>query len=395
VRFRSVAPYLALAAALAGVWPILWPPGPNLGDHFLLWNVGRMVIEGRSPYDPVAWADAAARFPGPVVEDAAVNVIPNLQGTGTIWAYPPWTALLFAPFGALPVGLGTSALHLAYVLAGIAASVAFARSFAWRARTTYAVALAISATFQPFVMGTRAGQFGAFILLGIALAFRGLAGGAGTRSAGALLCSVKPHLFGVFAPVFIVVLVRVRGARQLVMPAAVVTVVAATTLLRYPDAIPAMARGVAERTAAVGLFATTWAVVRELTGGVDGLVVAILIGAAILASIVAVGRADPELRLPLALACSLALSLVVSPYVQSYDDIVLLPGAFVALYAAERAAPPVRSALAVATIVVAAIAPWLAILTQMLSGTQAASGALPFLFVALLLAASFARPRPA
>ncbi len=392
MTFRAVAPYVVLAAALAAVWPVLWPVGPHLGDHFLFWSAGRLVIEGRSPYDPAAWADLSARYPGPLVEDVAVNVIPNLYGTVTIWAYSPSTALLFVPFGALPVGPGTSALHLAYVLAGVAGSVILARLVPWRSRTSYAVALAMSAAFQPFVMGTRAGQFGGFILLGIALAVRGLVGGTGARTAGSLLCSIKPHLLGAFAPVFVVELARVRGARALVIPAASLAGLAAATLIRYPDALPTIAVGVGERVAALDLFATTWALAKALTGEVDQRLVAMLIGAALVASIAAVRLADRDLRAMIALACSLALSLVVSPHVESYDDIVLLPGAFVALHAAERAAPPVRSALAGATIVVAVVTPWLAILAQMLSGTQASSGALPFLFIALLLAAARARP---
>jgi hypothetical protein len=395
VRLRALAPYVALAAVLAAVWPVLSPPGPILGDHFVFWAVGRMVLEGRSPYDLAAWADLSARYPDPVVDGVAMNVIPDLYGTVTIWPYPPWTALVFVPFGALPIGLGTSALHFAYVLAGVAASVILARLLPWRSRASYAMALAISAAFQPFVMGTRGGQFGAFILLGLALAARGLVGGASARTVGSLLCSIKPHLLGAFAPVFVVGLARSRGMRALVIPAAALIAIASATLLRYPEALSTIVEGAGERVATADLFATTWAVSKAVTGEVDQLVVAGLIGTALLASIAAIRLAHTELRAPLALACSLALSLVVSPHVESYDDIVLLPAAFVALHAAERAARPVRPALAGATIVMAMVIPWLAILAQMLSGTQAASGALPFVFIALLVAAALARPQVA
>jgi len=368
------------------MWPVLWPAGPNLGDHFVFWSAGRMVLEGRSPYDPTSWSLAAARFPDAVIEGAAVNVIPNWLGTR--WNYPPWTALLFVPFGAMPVAIGTFALHLAYIVAGAAAALLLAAQFPWRSRATYALALAIFGTYQPFVMGTRGGHFGSFILLGVALAFRGSLRSGASLPIGAVLAAAKPHIVSAFALAVAGRLIGLRRKRALAAAALAVASVALATFARYPEALLTIPAGVAERIGDAERFSSTWAVANVFAAGFEPLFIVLFAGGVVLISLLAVRLAPLERRPHVLLACSLAVSLAISPYVQSYDAVVLLPAAFVALHAAELAPLTVRLALVGLTIVVVTLVPWLAILGQMMSGQQAWSGVLPLLFALLLLAAA-------
>ncbi len=399
MRWRAFVPYLALTTGLVVSAPAYWPVPYHLGDTFLLWSVGRMILGGVSPYEPSSWAAAAARDPGEVVAGVAVNVIPNMVALGGVtWPYPPWTGLLFAPFAALPVEAGTLALHLSYVAAGGLAAIIATAGLPWRSTATRAVALAGFGLFQPFVMGTRAGQFGTFLLLGVALVTHGLTPGARLATpalvVGALLVAAKPHVALLFVVVVLIALVRRRRVRALAVTSLALAVVAAASLARFPESISAVSEGASSRASVLGsLFATTWTFARVLGVGDWRIVAPLLIGLTALAAAVAVRWSPPVLRWSIALSLSLPLSLAISPYVQSYDDVLLAPAAFVALAATERVRGGGRVALALAVLVVAVAYPWLAIVLQMIGGTQASSGLVPLLFAPLLAAGALAARR--
>jgi len=389
-------PYAALALALLVVLPVAWPV-PHLGDLFLLWGVGRMTLDGMSPYDRATWQAMTARYPGEVV-DGAVNVIPNMsQLPGVVWPYPPWTAYVFAPFAALPPAVGTTALHLAFVAAGIAAAIVLARLVPGRASTLYALALAAFGLFQPFAMDVRSGQFATFLLLGVALVTYGIMRDrAGFVVAGALVLFLKPHLFSLFALVVLVILVRRGRWRTIAATAGILVLVAVATIARQPESLAAMFAGGTDRAGVPDRFATTWAVARALfpQGDVTG-IGWLLAGAVVAVVAVASSRSPARLRMPVLLSAALVASLAISPYVQAYDELVLLPAVFVAIAAVELPARASWRALQLTlAIVIGVLYPWAAVVLQIATGTQASSGAIPLLFAVLLVSTAAAASRP-
>src|SRR6266850_1160566 len=115
-RIGVVIPVLLLIA----MWPVLIPR-PDVSDNFLFWSVGHMVVIGESPYDLQPWKDAAAYgpYPGGIANSTTINV----GVTNSLWAYPPQTAFLFAPFGALPYEIGVPLLHLFILLSALLALI--------------------------------------------------------------------------------------------------------------------------------------------------------------------------------------------------------------------------------------------------------------------------------
>ena len=389
-------PYATLALALLVVLPVAWPV-PHLGDLFLLWGVGRMTLDGMSPYDRATWQAMTARYPSEVV-DGAVNVIPNMaQLPGVVWPYPPWTAYVFAPFAALPPAVGTTTLHLAYIAAGIAAAIVLARLLPGRASTLYALALAAFGLFQPFAMDVRSGQFATFLLLGVALVTYGIVRDREAFVvAGALVLFLKPHLFSIFALVVLVILVRRGRWRPIAVTAGILVLVAVATIARQPESLAAMFAGGTDRAGVPDRFATTWAVARALVPQGDITGIGWLLAGAVVAVVAAASSRSPaRLRMPVLLSAALVGSLAVSPYVQAYDELVLLPAVFVAIAAVEMPTRASWRALQLTlAIVIGVLYPWVAVVLQIATGTQASSGAIPLLFAVLLASSVVAASRP-
>jgi len=143
--------------------PIL-SPMPAPADHFQFWAAGHLIATGRSPYERASWVEMAAY--GPVPEGAAVNtVLGGPQVTGTFWLYPPQTAFLFAPFGALPIPLGVQLLNL-FVLAAAVLALVMAARCVGLSGSRLAFALTLAVTSAPFVVTVRDGHPTGVVLAG-------------------------------------------------------------------------------------------------------------------------------------------------------------------------------------------------------------------------------------
>jgi len=376
-------PVVALAATLVAEAVLLLPPPFTLTDHLVVWSAGRAVLDGASPYDPAVWRDAAARFDSPHLRELTA------AGGSGVWPYPPWTALLFVPFAALPVELGTWALHLAYLASGLGAAIAMARALPYRSEASVAGALALFALFQPFVIAARWGQFSSFVLVGCVLVLVGVRDArAAPVVAGALLLSTKPQVGVVLGLVVALLLVRRRAWPSLGASAAALLSVAVVTWWRYPEWLGASLGGAVGRLGVIDRFASTWAFAAEVmpqAAGAAGLVLASLL----LGCCVAAWRWSPaSLRLPVALSAGAVASVGLAPYVLSYDHLLLAPAAFVALLASSAAPAAARALQGVAVLAVVAVVPWLGYLAGIFRPTQSLSGAVPLLFALLLLASA-------
>ncbi len=376
-----VLPYVALAAALLAEAAVLYPPPFNLTDYLVFWEAGHMFASGASPYDLAQWQEPGARFGGHLAYLAS-------NPRGVPWPYPPWTVYLFVPFGLLPPELGTWALHLASVATGIGAAILIARLVPWRSRWTYAAFLVLVATFQPLVIAARWGQFGGFLLLGVALVATALtSGGTLAYVLGALLLATKPHLAAGFAPVSVVMLAASRAWSTIAVTAAALAALAAASFASQPLALGTISSGAADRLAQLRVFGSSWSFAFDVAGDAGLIVGAVLLASTAVVCVFAVRWAPARLGRLTAIAAAFVFSIAAVPYLFSYDQVLLAPAIAVALASGERAPDRFRALHLTVVLLAVAVLPWLLFFIGSFRSTQAASGLLPVV-MALLLAAS-------
>lgn len=383
-----LASHLPLALALVAVLPVLWPP-LYLGDHFTFWAAGHLVATGRSPYDDAAWREIAE---SPAARSGvAINLVVD-PSYRIIWAYPPWTALLFLPFGALPIEIGVPLLHATYIGLATVAAIALARSMPWLNLRTSALALVFFALFLPFVIATRSGHFDGLLLAGVPLVLFALQRDrAWPLIAGALLLSLKPHPVVLLAPAALGVLLVRRRWRHVVATGLTLAVVAGVSFAAYPEALPAIATAIAERSTTRG--GTPWTFASALAPGYSTVVVAALLAMVILAPAFAAWRAPPALRLHTLTAAALVTTLGVVPYAQVHDQLLLLPAVFVTVLRSDFL--NMHRGLYLAGLFIAVIiVPWFLVLRSVIEDSPDLSGVMPALVAALLLAAWLLPERP-
>lgn len=367
-------PFVLLLTLLA---PIIWPHDGD-GDTFFFWFAGHLVVTGVSPYDQNAWASAGEY--GNLAKNVVSMCTPTVHEPTCLWKYPPTTAFLFAPFALLNVREGLNALATFTFVAAAASVVALGQWMRARSEATRALALCACVISHPFVFGVYTGHFVGLLVLGIVSLAVGLTK---RRTApvvvGALLLSLKPHLFVGLAIVVLAILLSRRDWRALAWTVGVVGAANGVALLRYPDALGAILAGAGP---IIGLgWATTWAFASSLLPSpVVGIAVVYAIAAA---AFVAAARFTPEDRRDdVLVAGGTAIALALSPYVHPYDLLVLLPAFALALALSDLVSRPARGILLVATAAALAGGTWLAIWG---SGTVTAlPGVLPVVVLALL-----------
>jgi hypothetical protein len=280
-----------------------------------------------------------------------------IQPHECLWLYPPWAALLFAPFGALPAETGIALLRVALLVTGGIAIVMVVRETALRPAMPLAAAVALAS--QPLLLATRTGHFDALLVIGALLLRRGLDGPTRWLVAGTLLLSLKPHLVLVLGVVTVVLLVRRGRARQLATATAIVGAIAAVSTVLYPP--PGLSTLLAESAGKTEYGSpTTWLLAREIGGAAWPLVAIALVAMSAVAAIVA-SRATVGPRDGALVAGALGLSLVVAPYEHVHDHALLLPAATLAIAAGVAIRQPWLRAAALAIVATAAVAyPWVA-----------------------------------
>lgn len=377
----SYVPFLVLLVLLA---PIFWPQD-GIGDAFRFWYAGHIAATGGSPYDPNAWASAPATY-GTLGANITSACTPSAFAPECLWPYPPLTTVLLAPFGLLDVRDGLNAFA-AFVVSLTAASVVLVGNW-MRARApgTRALALCAGVASHPFIYDIHAGHFEAVGVIGIVL----LAVGLTTRRvapvvAGALLLSLKPHLYVGLAIVVLLLLLARRDWRTLGSTAAALATIHGLTLLLYPEALGAMLRS-AGQVKDLG-WATTWAFASEL--GPSPLVgVVIVYAAAAVAFIVAIRFAPRERTDQVIVAGGAAIALMISPYLHPYDLLVLFPAVAVALALDEMARGIAAVVLLAATAAAFTVGTWVAILETPL--VTYLPGAIPLVVLGSLAVAACA-----
>jgi len=382
---NALVAYVPFVLVLAALAPITWPT-EGTGDTFYFWYAGHLVVTGSSPYDPSAWSGVGA------FGDAAANVVRLCTpptDPSCLWSYPPLTAWLFAPFALFDVHIGLLLQNLfLYITAGV--SIIMLARWMGGSAITRALALSAFVASEPFVFDIHAGHFDGLGIIGLLLVCGGLnSGRAVPVAAGALLLSLKPHLYLLVAAVVLVLVLRERRWRVLAATTLTLAIVSAAALARETGALTAMISGASAKVAEGNGWAATWAFAGSLVPDSPLVGYALVFAIAVAAMWTAVRNAPRGRQTDALVAGSAALSLTLPPYLSPYDLMLTFPALALSLAIAERLAPSSRVILQSLIVFTLAIGTWVAIGMSHLQNTvHGLPGALPILALVYLAIAS-------
>ena len=315
----GVLPFAAVAAALIAV------ADPRRNDFFQFWYAGHLVASGVSPYEHAAWAAASAYG---AMAAAVVRHCPTPDAPACLWLYPPWTAWLFAPIGRLPASVGIVAVEVVSILSLVVGVGAATLLFVPDPRTR-AVAAPVFLASAPAVRDAVTGHFEGLLLAGVVLVAVAISERrVAPLVAGVVLLSLKPHLVLVLALVVTLTLIRTRSWRLLGAAAATVAILVVAGAAADPRWLPAAASDAAAKVATSGNISA-------FASGAPWAEIALILASVVLAAI-AVRRSRATARPATIVAAATAVSLAAAPYLQSYDNVLLLP-AFAVAAAGRRA----------------------------------------------------------
>jgi hypothetical protein len=336
---------------LIALWPV-FRPVEGRGDSFQFWYAGHLVVTGASPYDQSNWHAAGPAY-GHVASTVSDRCGDDQDAPSCAWIYPPMTAWLFVPFGALPPDVGIPLLDAFVLVTALAGIVAAVWTFGPADIGARAWLLAAAVGSHAFALDVRDGQFVGLLLLALVLLGRGLHAKTWPVSVAAVVLTLKPHVAIAIAAASIVTLVRAHRWRTIAITVAVLVALAGIAILRYPEAVQAiLGRGEGKAELA---WATTWA----LGAAAGGAWIAAVIAAMALGAALATARALPLGLRPAGIAAtSAAVSLAVAPDLHPYD--VLL--AFPLLALATTVAVPARQWVMLAGTAIFVLAPWVIVL---------------------------------
>lgn len=252
-----------------------------------------------------------------------------------------------------------------------------ARSLPWRDQRLYAVALALFALCEPFIIGVRGGHFVGLLLGGVALVQLGL-----LRNrlwpvlAGAALLSLKPHAVLVLAAVVLAFLLIQRRWSHIAWTTATLGAIAIPSVIAYPDSLAAIAAGSDERVAVQG--ATIWTLLSGLGGTWFELVAAALLFALATVSILSIRLAPVRFRIHATVAATLVIGLAAVPYVQDHDQLLFVPALVLAVWYKDRMGRRHRWYLPV-VIFAFVVVPWAVDIPDLIPGAPYLAGVVPYL----------------
>lgn len=379
---RRVGAVIAVAIiAVVVLVAVGWPASEFRHNDFVgFWVGSRMLLDGRDPYDAVAW-----RAMHGAIGSLGRAIVP----AGTGYGYPLTTALVFVPFALVPIWLAAPLWLVTQVALAGGSLVYLARVlFPASLRRDLPVLLAFGAASQPAWVLAAGGNIGGIVLAiaatSAALLLRGrpLAAGA---VAGLLI--VKPHPL-LFAMLLMLLAVPRRDALRLVAGALASSgpLVLITLVLRpgwvseFLVSMEAIGGAPAARASVFGALQSF---------GVLTWIVALLMLGAVLAW---QRRARPALAPFVAVA--IPISLVTAPYVWSYDHLVMLVSVAVVIAGVADAGPRVRVSMLAALAVVWVVLPWALYAIAFRRGDEAWSVAAPLAVLGVVAVATRWRSEP-
>lgn len=324
---RAYAAGLALGLvvlALAGALTI--PPLAARGDFAEQWAAARFTLEGGDPYDPAVWRDAAARLAGRASDARA-------------FVYPPYVTLALTPLALLPLPAAATLWVGASVVLAIVALGRLLRAYrVTQPLVTFAFGLALLGS-GPALLAIAQGQWAPLLVAAVAWAVADRPRGSAPYASLALL--FKPQL----APLAIVALLRESPGRArtrvLIALGALLAVVAVSFAALAPLWI-SWYRGIGGFAATPPIRTTTLPTTLDALVGAAAPVLAAAVVLVAVAVCLTVPRGDA------ALALWLATAVLIAPYIQAYDHLLLLPPLVIATGIAGRRSQPMAAAIALA-----------------------------------------------
>jgi hypothetical protein len=311
-------------------------------DFHCFWLTGRIVVSGGDPYDATQYVPAIRTVP-PSPADA-------LTRCGQRLAYPPWTGMALAPFGALPLPTAATLWASLAVMATVL-GINWTWQLVGKRRIPWPLVALLVVGTVPFINTVFEGQFATFTFAftaGAALSMRsgrGMAGGIATA-----LLSVKPHTTIGFAAAVLVLAILRRRWRFLVAAGATGLGLAGISQLLRPGWIVEFVGGTAELSRSIANRSTIW----NLAGSVPlALVLIALLLTAVVVLIRGRGVDDGDI-----LGLAVSFSLVVAPYEWNHDYVVLVIPWCMTIAHGRQLRPLLRRTLMYATLIVAVPLLW-------------------------------------
>lgn len=300
-----------MVLALAGGLSV--PPLAVHGDFAEQWAASRFALEGGNPYDTTAWRDAAARLAGRASD-------------ATAFAYPPYVTIALLPLAALPLEIAATI----WVAASLLLSALALRSLL-RALPPLHPLIALAFGFALFASGASLlalaqGQSDLLLFAGVAWSIAALKRG-GDIAPGAVTLLLKPQL----APFTLLGLARATSGharRRLAIGIGIALALIGITVVPRMEWWTDWVRGIATFQSAPPIRSATLATLTAPFG---------LVGVIAMLTIITVS-VGLALRLPriASLPVWLATSVLIAPYAQSYDHLLLLPAVVLASGMAAR-----------------------------------------------------------
>jgi hypothetical protein len=304
------------------------PPLASHGDFGEQWSAARLILEGSQPYDASTWREGAARLAGRASDSP-------------VFIYPPYAALAFVPLAAMPIGAAATL----WLGAGIFLAALGIRSLLhayppphFMLGGLFGFLLLASG---PSLLTLAQGQWGFALVASAAAGCVAVAHRRPTTAAGAVLAFLfKPQL----APLVLLAFARAldRPARwRFAAVIGVAALVILSTIVAFPRWWVDWYQGVAGFVAAHPVRTTTLATTAEALIGPIGAVVAAVVTLMAVGTSLAFGRRS-EAHLPV----WLATAVLVAPYIQAYDHILLLVPLAVAVGVTARRSRTISFAIA-------------------------------------------------
>lgn len=350
------------------------------GDFAGFWVGSRMLLDGADPYDRAAFLDMHARLGsiGPIG-------LPRITG----YAYPLPTAIVFAPFALVPIGVAAPLWLVTQLVLVTAALYALGRAlFGATLRRDLVVLYGIVFASEPAWLLAAGGNIGGFLAANAAaiatLLLRGRPFIAGLF-AGLLI--VKPHPLLIAMPLVLLALPRAAALRALGGAACTAGLLLAASFALRPGWVSAYLVPLGKIAAEPQHPPTLFGLV------LDPPWLPFAIGAVIALTAAAwVVRAGPSLAVAVGVAVPLSLFLAV--YGWSYDQLVLAVPAAIALGLAAHAAPGARTAVLLALALAIDALAWTTYAFAFTVGHEAWSALVPLAVLAVVaFAARIATPR--
>jgi hypothetical protein len=173
-------------------------------DFHCFWLGGRIAATGGDPYD-------AAQY-----QAATSGIRPASEAIGACGPrnpYPPWTTLVFAALGSLPLPIAAT-LWMSVLVAATVLGIGWTWQLAGPGRIAWPIIALLVVFTEPFLLALTQGQFGAMYLALTAGAAVWLRSRHGLRAAIATAAlALKPQSALVTSPVLVALAIRSREWR--------------------------------------------------------------------------------------------------------------------------------------------------------------------------------------